>query len=134
MGDYPDYKMFRDKVGAETERKVSQWLALLETHDVRGRPSPATVNDIILYLQTVHNSHARGLTQQVMEMNAKHHSQQLSRAWESCARRGGRFEGARGVKDNTKKLRNQPMRIHTGSWSLKHYLESMHEPLPPTHM
>jgi len=46
----------------------------------------------------------RGSTQEMTETDAETHSQIIGRAWESCGRVEGRIEGARGVKDITRRL------------------------------
>jgi hypothetical protein len=53
-------------------------------------PTPDTVNDIPLHLETgaQPKHHQRGFTQQLMEVDAKTHSQTLGRAWEILWTRG----------------------------------------------
>jgi hypothetical protein len=45
-------KKRKDKEGAEREERAKQWLAQLNSHDMRESPPLETTNNILLYLKT----------------------------------------------------------------------------------
>lgn len=88
--------------GTEFEEKANWCLAQFETHAMRGSPAP-TLLMIFCYTCSQHTGHQRGFIQQLMETEAESQSQTVSRAWRILWKRGGKTEGARGVKDTTRK-------------------------------
>jgi hypothetical protein len=74
-----------------------------------------------------------------MDADTESHSQILGRLRECCGRRGGRIEGARGIKDTTRKPAES---THLGPWGLteteppsrEHAWDRLSLPHPHTHI
>ena len=73
---------------------------------MRETPTPGTINNILLYLDTgnKHNSHPNCFTQQLMETDAETQSRTFGGVQRILWGKGiGRIERAREVKDTTRK-------------------------------